>query len=88
VLYVVILGLFLYGHPLYAALTFGLFGFGRGVSVLATSWTMRHLRSGEELDPALEGLINQAERIHVLGGLTLAFLGGYWGMIWFSSIIG
>ncbi|NIT59520.1 MAG: hypothetical protein GWN00_25870 [Aliifodinibius sp.] len=79
-LYVVILGLFLYAHPLYAAVTFGLFGLGRGVSVLVAGWSMRNLRSGEKLNLNVHRLMNQQDRIHMLTGLVLASLGGYWGV--------
>ncbi len=86
VLYVVLFGLFLYAHPLYSALTFSLFGLGRGASVLVAGWLMRNLHSGEELNPALQGFMNQQAPLHALAGLVLAILGGYWGMSLFLTL--
>lgn len=77
-LYVVLGGVFLAASPLYAAMSFGLFGLGRGASVLIAGWYMRNLHSGEELDPELQRFGDRSDLMHMLTGLTLAALGGYW----------
>ncbi len=79
-LYVVLFGLLLYAHPAYAAITFSLFGLGRGGGVFVIGWVIRNLYSGEEFALALQRLVDQQDRIHALTGVILAIFGGYWGM--------
>lgn len=85
-LYIVLWGLFLYAHPLYAAVTFGLFGLGRGVSVLVVGWSMRSLQSGEEVGRAFQKLVDQQDRAHALAGIVMAIFGGYWAISLFLTL--
>lgn len=73
-LYIVLIGLFAYGSPFYAAMSFGLFGFGRGASVLLVGWYIRNLHS-DELHRAVQWLTDQEDRIHDLMGIILVQVG-------------
>jgi len=85
-LYIVILGLFLHAHPAYAAVTFSLFGLGRGGSIIVAGWFIRNLHSGEELDLVLRRLAEGQNRVHAIAGVILATLGGYWGVEFYLTL--
>lgn len=75
--YVVLAGLLLQAEPMLAAVTFGLFGVGRGLSVFALGWFSHAIAAGDDLFIALQRIGVYQEPLHRLGGLFLASIGAY-----------
>lgn len=77
-LYVVLVGLLVFAHPLFGALAFAMFGLGRGIALFAAGFRSHRIVNGDELEEAMCGIMAKQDMVYGVAALGLAVAAGYW----------